>query len=377
MVDGKNNSHGVVIIAVSIGKSCNFRTRIPREKRKLTSETRAGKAIPIKQYLHYGIKPLASIKFRSIKDLSISSDIDKSRKVDLLWQMGYFFKKQQPHWSGFMQRHINSEHPGKATVNFLSIINLNPSDESCIYSTLLFVEQQAQQRTVPSPCITFDQSLFIKGFEISKAKDMNIVIRLGGFHLLMLFLGGTGTLMEGCGLAETMETMYAPNIAVHMLEGKTYARALRCHVIETSLQLILFNKIIADEKNSTDNSLVEIKELYSDMSESTVEHFDGDSLQSEYLQHVFFAIEEYKNFISNCSRTSKLWIQYLYHVSLVKDFTYAERTGDWNLHLVTVKRMLNLFAAAGRVNYAKSARLYLQSMDALPEQHPWLHQCFQ
>ena len=77
MVDGKNNSHGVVIIAVSIGKSCNFRTRIPREKRKSTSETKAGKAIPIKQYLHYGIKPLASIKFRSIKDLSISSDIEK------------------------------------------------------------------------------------------------------------------------------------------------------------------------------------------------------------------------------------------------------------------------------------------------------------
>ena len=113
------------------------------------------------------------------------------------------------------------------------------------------------------------------------------------------------------------------------------------------------------------------------MSESTVEHFDGDSLQSEYLQHVFFAIEEYKNFISNCSRISKLWIQYLYHISLVKDFIYAERTADWNLHLVTVKRMLNLFAAAGRVDYAKSARLYLQSMDALPEQHPWLHQCFQ
>ena len=244
MVDGKNNFHGVVIIAVSIGKSCNFRTRIPREKQKSTSETRAGKAIPIKQYLHDGIKPLASIKFRSIKDLSISSDIYKSRKVDLLWQMGYFLKKQQPHWSGFMQRHINSEHPGKATVNFLPIINLNPSDESCIYSTLLFVEQQAQQRNVPSPCITFDQSLFIEGLEISKAKDMNIVILLGGFHLLMLFLAGTGTLMEGCGLAETMETMYAPNIVVHMLEGKTYARALRCHLIETSLQQILFNKVL-------------------------------------------------------------------------------------------------------------------------------------
>ena len=103
--------------------------------------------------------------------------------------MRYIFKKQEPHWSGFMQRHINGEHPGKATLNFFPIINLNPSDESCIYSTLLSVEQQAQQLNVPSPCITFDQPLFIKAFEISKAKDMSIVIRLGGFHLLMSFLG--------------------------------------------------------------------------------------------------------------------------------------------------------------------------------------------
>ena len=45
--------------------------------------------------------------------------------------------------------------------------------------------------------------------------------------------------------------------------------------------------------------------------------------------------------------------------------------------MVTVKHMLDLFAVAGRVNYAKSAKLYLQSNDTLPEQHPWLQKCFQ
>ena len=54
---------------------------------------------------------------------------------------------------------------------------------------------------------------------------------------------------------------------------------------------------------------------------------------------------------------------------------YAETTADWNLHLVTVKRMLNLFAAASKLR--KSGRLYLQSMDTFPEQNPWLQQCFQ
>ena len=69
-----NTFDSMMMIAVSIGKSYNFHTRIPRQKRTSTSETIAGKEISIKQYLHYGIKDVASIKFKSIKDLTISSD---------------------------------------------------------------------------------------------------------------------------------------------------------------------------------------------------------------------------------------------------------------------------------------------------------------
>ena len=35
--------------------------------------------------------------------------------------------------------------------------------------------------------------------------------------------------------------------------------------------------------------------------------------------------------------------------------------------------MLNLFAATGHINYAKSGRLYLQLMMDLPHTNPWLH----
>lgn len=67
----------------------------------------------------------------------------------------------------------------------------------------------------------------------------------------MSFLGVTGIIMEDWGLVETMELIYALNSIVHMLEGKTYARGLRCHLfIETLFQQILFLKVIADEKKS-------------------------------------------------------------------------------------------------------------------------------
>ena len=201
--------------------------------------------------------------------------------------MGYEFKKQQPNWSGFMQKHLNGDYSGKATVTFLLIINLNSSDESCIYSTLLFVEQQARQLNIPTPCITFDQPLFIKAFEISKAKSMNIVIRLGGFHLLISFLGGIGTIIGGSGLAETMETIYAQNSVVYMLDGKAYKRVLRCHfLIEPSVQQLILNKMIYEEDSTTQNLLIELQQFYNDLIEGTVDYFDDDRHENEKMEKV-------------------------------------------------------------------------------------------
>ena len=61
------------------------------------------------------------------------------------------------------------------------------------------------------------------------------------------------------------------------------------------------------------------------------------------------------------------------YVETVKTLTRAERTGDWNLHLTSVYRMLNLFAATGHNNYAKCGRLYLQMMLKVSDTYPWLY----
>ena len=66
----------------------------------------------------------------------------------------------------------------------------------------------------------------------------------------------------------------------------------------------------------------------------------------------------------------------MHNIDIVKLFIRAERTGDWNLHLISVGKMLNLFAATGHNNYAKCARLYLQQMMDLPSSHPWLYEKF-
>ena len=75
-------------------------------------------------------------------------------------------------------------------------------------------------------------------------------------------------------------------------------------------------------------------------------------------------------------RTSELWLFYMHYIYIVKAFIFAERTSNWELHLEASSEMLNLFAATGHINYAKSACLYLQEMRKLPEIHPWLYAQF-
>ena len=61
------------------------------------------------------------------------------------------------------------------------------------------------------------------------------------------------------------------------------------------------------------------------------------------------------------------------YIDTLKLFIRAERVGNWSMHIIAVGRMLNLFAATGHFNYAKSTRMYLQLMLELPAGHPWLH----
>ena len=63
-------------------------------------------------------------------------------------------------------------------------------------------------------------------------------------------------------------------------------------------------------------------------------------------------------------------------MDIVKKFIRAERRGDWCFHLNAISKKLNLFAATGHFNYAKSTRLYLEIMRQLPADYPWLHNQF-
>ena len=90
----------------------------------------------------------------------------------------------------------------QSDVLFLPIIDLPPTDLTCIYSTLLFIQDQAKKMNISTPCVTFDQPLWYKASGIIAKKKLNIICNRGGFHTLMSFLGAVGDMMSGSGIEE-------------------------------------------------------------------------------------------------------------------------------------------------------------------------------
>jgi len=101
-----------------------------------------------------------------------------------------------------MQHVVTDSHNGASDVILLLIVDLNPSDPSCIYSTLRYVVQQASTLNIITPCITFDQPLWIKAVEICKPSSLNVFCYLGGFHMLMSYKGSIRMVTAGSELTE-------------------------------------------------------------------------------------------------------------------------------------------------------------------------------
>ena len=394
-IDGRGSFHGMGVIAISTKTTADREavrsTAVKRLARRPAKEVTADKGIPILTYVPER-NGLASTYFAHQKDLLSKDSRPVSTNLDLLWSTGWLFPDAahpRSNWSGFMQLVSKGSHSAVSDVALLPIIDLNPSDMHCIYSTLSFVEQQAAKLNVQDACVTFDQPLWLKAVEIVASSSLNVVCRLGGFHMMMSFLGSVGTLMSGSGLSDALELCYGPNAVQHMMAGKHVSRALRGHFLaDAAVTVTLLNHVLPVDDEECDTAsddasgsgrltAAEVKSIKSAY-HSAVEGQSGssDDSASEVLARLSLLMRDLEEKLSAESRTAKLWRLYRNQIQTLKMFIRAERTGDWELHLVAVSHMLNLFATTGHNQYARCARLYLQMMRDLPVSHPWLYNQF-
>ena len=225
-LDGKNTLHAMGMM-VTVNPYRTIPSKIPiRDVSKNELVELAKVDIPHYMYEEF-ISP--SIRLRSITPaIPLESLIDD---VDLFWKLSQNLSQECPAWFGFMQMVHKGPFPGKSSTHPLPIINLDPTDMTCIYSTLMFIRKHAMAHNV-QPVVTFDQPLFWKAWAIKQKLGLtDFVIRLGSFHTLMSFLGTIGKLMEGSGIENILQLLYGESTVTQMLGGKAVSRVLRGHTM--------------------------------------------------------------------------------------------------------------------------------------------------
>lgn len=183
--------------------------------------------------------------------------------------------------------------------------------------------------------MTFDLPLFMKAHDIIHSADptspvRNVIVRLGGFHLLMSFLGSIGYIMAGSGLVDLFQSIYATNSVEKIMSGHAYSRAVRANIL---IHLALAKKMM-DGIEFTDEERDEMDFLIGNPERSSI----FTAAENIVIQAASTKFDEELKKIENRGPTAKIWLEYFRMVTLVKHFIEAERSGNWNSHLDTIQK---------------------------------------
>ena len=251
---------------------------IPRQMLMKQSDVVQNKGIAVVTYCAPECYGLSKLSFQSVEQIHQQSQCTMSPDVQLhlLWHVSKFTSnialETRPGWSGYMTDVSKGDYPGQSIVHMLPIIDLDPTDMSCIYSTLLFVIKQAKELNIPTPILTFDQPLWLKAMEIVKALDLKVILILGGFRTMMSYVGSIGKLMSQSGLSTALETVYGKVAVTHILTGKAIAKALRgFFMLESVLTSRLLSQFFPEiSKDFSENKI----DIMSDMDDDKFQLWD-------------------------------------------------------------------------------------------------------
>ncbi len=218
----------------------------------------------------------------------------------------------------------------KTTPVYLPLIDMAPSDPDTMMTALSQAQQLTSDTGQTFTVFTCDLQLYRVSLHVMWTYPdhfKNVILRLGGMHALMSFVGSIGTLMAESGLSEVLGDVFGG--VSKMLTGKKFPQNVRAI------------RFVAEEL---------IRGI-----------FERNPLASheDLMKH----LEE----LACRSKTAKLWIDVVIKpVFIIMQFVRAEREGDWPLHLKAFRRMIPYFFAAAHVHYARYGLYYLRCMESLP-----------
>ena len=170
------------------------------------------------------------------------------------------------------------------------------------------------------------------------------------------------------------------------MKGKSYNRGIRAHklAMEAFFRL-MWNTFVEwyagntrDDKEHDVNEDIVIRKV-EECRRAITGKAEVRATVEELLQETKGLRLLFQDFIAESRAKSKMftfWEEYGHMVKLLLQFVKAERTSNWELHLLSVSAMVPYFFSMDRPNYVRWLSVYIIEMRQLATKHPEVYQEF-
>ena len=285
-----------------------------------------------------------------------------------------------PSWNKFFDNLYESSE--KNVIAYGPIFPDSPTKPNVVEKSLDYfmtvMSKLGQNKTV----VTCDQAIYDIAKGLAKKyseKYANLVIRLGGFHIAENFMGAIGYFMKESGMEDILveSKVCGRGTANKVMSAKDYYQMLRCHTLVSEAMIRL--KWLAFEKwllvEGSEECLTELADtldnIFSKLHESNLVICSSDvNLIKISLTLLRDKLDEFEE---SLVPTARFWSMYIDMTQILRRYIQAERSGNWDNHLIEVQNMIPYMVSAGHRNYAVCLPLYLTDMRGLAESAPDVH----
>lgn len=171
-----------------------------------------------------------------------------------------------PSWSAFNVRHQSTTGIKRSNIGYCPMLDYKSTEPATVYTVLKMIQKISTHLEQRNAVITFDWAIYHVAREIQWDRPnefANVIIRMGGFHLVLAYLGAIGKMHSSSGMKEILEEsgMYSSTIAKQILAGGQYNRCVRAHKLmyETLFRLLFEGFCEWMQQQNADDPLLELE----------------------------------------------------------------------------------------------------------------------
>ena len=284
--------------------------------------------------------------------------------LDFVWLLQSFTQKLSL-FTGFFSQFVEDSLP-QTVITYMDPIAQPPTRNDVERETMVRSVKDAEETSQGYTVITYDLAVALNAYSIQALQYPTfdkVIILLGNFHLELAFFGALGTFLADSGVEYllTEAGVLAEGSLAGFMKGKFYNRCTRVHqILAAVMERALFSKFL-EVREDAEKSLAH--EVMTDC-DNTVEHCQRVAGNAAFNS----LIKRYETYFHDVidgkyGTTAAYWAIYAYLMNRVyRELQRAVRTNDVDSFIQVLPRVIEVFFALNRPNYARWGTLFLHKL---------------